>query len=180
MQTYCTSSHPCTLSQTYATTAPSNLCLYRDNIEHFQWIFPKHLTKNLCCYACGKLGHSEKNCWQRNYNGHSRLRASLLKAGSSNNRIVTVSSVKCNAAILTGEFAGKNGKNEIIDSASSVSLVISMKWTLSNMINCSICLYTQTDQLLQRGKQTLITRCIPAPINMIQLEITHQFLLWKD
>ena len=47
----------------------------------------------------------------------------LLQVGSSNDHVVTMSAVKCNAAILTGELAGKIIEM-IINSGSAVSLVM--------------------------------------------------------
>ena len=54
---------------------------------------------------------------------HIRLQASLLQVGSSNDHVVTVSAVKCNAAIPTGELLEKIIEM-MIDSGSAVSLVM--------------------------------------------------------
>ena len=48
---------------------------------------------------------------------------SLLQVGSSNDHVVTVSAVKCNAVILTGELAEKIIEM-MINCGSAVSLVM--------------------------------------------------------
>ena len=152
---------------------PSNLqrCFYCDKIGHFQQNCPKRVSDNRRCYACGKLGHVEKNCWQGNYN-----RASLLPVGPSDDQVVTVSAVKCNAAILTGELAGKI-MEMMIDSGSAVSLVMKQEVDVlkhDRLLNAPV---PKLRLVTASGEPMLITGCIQAPVRISQLEITHQFLV---
>ena len=101
---------------------------------------------------------------------------SPFPVGPSDDNIVTVLSVRCNAAILTGELAGKT-MEMMIDSESAVSLVTKQEVdTLKhhNLLNGPV---PKLKLVTASGEPLLITGYIQAPVRISQLEITHQFLV---
>ena len=107
---------------------------------------------------------------------HIGPRASLLPVGPSDDHVVTVSAVKCNAAILTGELAGKI-MEMMIDSGSAVSLVTKQEVDMlkhDRLLNAPV---PKLRLVTASGEPMLITGCIQAPVRISQLEITHQFLV---
>ena len=84
--------------------------------------------------------------------------------------------MKCNAAILTGELAGKI-MEMTIDSGSAVSLVMKQEVDVlkhDRLLNAPV---PKLRLVTASGEPMLITGCIQAPVRISQLEITHQFLV---
>lgn len=103
---------------------------------------------------------------------------SPLPVGLSDGNIITMLAVRCNAAILTGELAGKT-MEMMIDSGAAVSLVTKQEVdTLKhdNLLNAPV---PKLRLVTASGEPMLITGCIQAPIRISQLEITHQFLVME-
>ena len=101
---------------------------------------------------------------------------SLLPIGPSNDCVVTVSAVKCNAAIRTGELAGKI-MERMIDSGSAVSLVMKQEVNTLKQDKLFNVPAPKLRLVTASGEPMLITGCIQAPVRISQLEITHQFLV---
>ena len=104
--------------------------------------------------------------------------ASLLPVGPSNDRVVTVAAVKCNAAILTGELAGKI-MEMMIDSGSAVSLVMKQEVDTLKQDKLFNVPVPKLRLVTALGEPMLIIGCIQAPVRISHLEITNQFLVME-